>query len=365
MTDSLDKLRARIDELDAELVKRLNERLEIASAIGEQKKKDQGEIYVPAREKQVFERVASYNKGPMKAQSLQAIYREIMSASLALEHDIVVTYLGPPSTFTHQAARSKFGDSVTYRPCMNISDVFQAVVNKTCDYGVVPIENSTEGAVTHTLDEFPTTSAKICAEMYMSIEHHLFSRSPLKDIQTVYSNPNALGQCRQWLNQNLHAAEQISVPSTTQAAERAAREDGAAAVCSQLVSEEYDLPVQAENIQDIMGNRTRFLVIGRQFSDLTGEDKTAIVFSIHHRIGALQKALKVFSDHKLNMTKIESRPSKQRDWEYFFFVDLEGHIEDDPIRRALEELETHCTLLKVLGAFPRAVELEEDEEPDR
>jgi chorismate mutase/prephenate dehydratase len=298
--------------------------------------------------------VNQLNQGPLLQQSLEAVYREIMSASLALEHDTCITYLGPPSTYTHQAARSKFGSSVIYQPCTNISDVFQSVANKSSDYGVVPIENSTEGAVTHTLDEFLQTGAMICAEIYLLIEHHLLSKSDLSQIRTVYSNPNALGQCRVWLQQNLHQAELVPVTSTAKAAELAVNEEGAAAVCSILATELYDLPVQAKNIQDIHENSTRFLVIARNYGAATGDDKTSIMFSVHHEVGALHKALEVLEKHNLNMTKIESRPSKVKNWEYFFFVDIVGHANDEPIQKALEELERHCTVMKILGSFPRA-----------
>lgn len=354
MMDELNKLRAKIDELDEKLVELLNARVKVALEIGAAKKQSEHEIYVPAREKAVFDRVNNLNPGPLLQQSLEAIYREIMSASLALEHDTIITYLGPPSTYTHQAARSKFGSSVMYKPCINISDVFQSVVNKSSDYGVVPIENSTEGAVTHTLDEFLDTGAMICAEIYLPIEHHLLSRSGLSDIQKVYSNPNALGQCRVWLQQNLHQAELVPVTSTTKAAELAATEEGAAAVCSILAAELYDLPIQARNIQDIHENSTRFLVISRKYGTATGDDKTSIMFSVHHRVGALHKALAVLENHNLNMTKIESRPSKIKNWEYFFFVDIEGHAGDEQIEKALQELEGHCTVMKILGSFPRA-----------
>lgn len=358
MSEKLDPLRQQIDQLDGQLVELLNERVKIALAIGAHKKKDKGEVYVPAREKAVFDRVHGLNQGPLLDVSLDAIYREIMSASLALEHDTVITYLGPPSTYTHQAARSKFGSSVQYRACANISDVFHSVVNRSSDYGVVPIENSTEGAVTHTLDEFPETEAKICAEIFLPINHMLLSQSKPDQIQRVYSNPNALGQCRQWLHQNLHHAEVISVSSTVKAAEMAREDPLAAAICSRLASELYDLPVQAESIQDFEGNNTRFLVIARSYGPPTGDDKTAMMFGVHHKVGALQQALKVFSDHQLNMTKIESRPSKLKNWEYYFFIDLVGHADDPAIRSALNELDSYCTVMKILGAFPRGIPVE-------
>ena len=353
MSKELDILRSKIDELDNQLVHLLNERVKVALEIGAAKKQKQGEIYVPAREKAVFDRVNGLNEGPLLQQSLEAVYREIMSASLALEHDTTITYLGPPSTYTHQAARSKFGSSVIYEPCTNISDVFQSVVNKTSDYGVVPIENSTEGAVTHTLDEFMDTGAIICAEVYLPIEHHLLSKSELKNIRTVYSNSNALGQCRIWLHQNLPQANVVAVTSTARAAELAVEEEGTAAVCSVLASELYSLPIQAKAIQDIRGNSTRFLVIARNYGAATGEDKTSLMFSVEHKTGALHKALAVLDSAGLNMTKIESRPSKLKNWEYFFFVDVEGHAADDSIQAALGKLEPHCTILKVLGSFPR------------
>ncbi len=350
---TLDKLRRRIDELDAHLVELLNARTKAAIDIGQVKQANGQAIYVPAREKAVLERVAELNTGPLTAQSLCAIYREIMSAALALEHDLKIAYLGPSATFTHQAARARFGASVEYTACQTISDVFAAVQKGTADYGVVPIENSTEGAVTHTLDEFMDTPLRICAEIYLRITHHLMAAGPVEGIKRLYSNPQVFGQCRRWLAENMPQVDLVPVSSTARAAEMAAQEPDSGALASELAAELYGLTVWHHDIQDISGNTTRFLVVGAQYGEPTGNDKTSICFGVKHRAGALCAALDVLRKHGLNMTKIESRPSKTRQWEYVFFVDVEGHAADTKVAEALNELNEHCAVVTILGAYPR------------
>lgn len=350
----LDELRQRIDQLDTELVRLLNERTQVVLQVGEFKNEKQAEIYVPARELEVFQRVESLNEGPLPNSAMRAVYREIMSASLSLEHDIRIAYLGPAATFTHQAAREKFGGSVSYLSCETISDVFTAVQNRAADYGVVPVENSTEGGVTHTLDRFMYTPVKICAEIYLPIGHNLLAKCPAGEIQQIYSNPQVFGQCRRWLQDNLPGVGLVPVSSTARAAELASKEDGAAALASILASELYELDVLERDIQDLHGNRTRFLVISKAYGPATGLDKTAIMFTIRHKAGALYDALGVLKDAGLNMTRIESRPSKTKAWEYFFFVDVEGHARDTHVQESFDLLSEHCTMLTILGSFPRA-----------
>ncbi len=350
---SLDEIRKRIDELDARLVQLLNERTEAAMEIGRVKQETGQEIYVPSREKAVLDRVVSLNQGPLNNDSVMAIYREIMSAALALEHDLKIAYLGPQATFTHQAARSRFGASVHYEACQTIADVFAAVQKRTADYGVVPIENSTEGAVTHTLDEFLDTPLKICAEIYLPISHHMMAAVPKEQIKQLYSNPQVFGQCRQWLHDNMPGVDLVAVSSTARAAEMASKETHSGALASDLAAELYGLTVLSRDIQDLGGNTTRFLVVGKSYSDPTGTDKTSLCFGVRHEAGALCTALDVLRKHDLNMTKIESRPSKTRQWEYFFFVDVEGHAVDPKVKAALEALRDHCPVLTVLGAYPR------------
>jgi chorismate mutase / prephenate dehydratase len=353
---NLDDLRKRIDALDADLVRRLNERTEIVLEIGRLKKSQGEEVYVPAREKAVLERVASLNEGPLPKDAVQSIYREIMSASLALEHDIAIAYLGPPATFTHQAARQRFGGSVRYAPAETIGEVFSAVEKRTADYGVVPIENSTDGAVTHTLDQFTETPLKICAEIYLPISHSLLAAVPRERIRRLYSKPEVFGQCRRWLHENMPGVELISSSSTARAAETASKEPDAGALASALAAELYGLQVLAQDVQDLGGNTTRFLVISKGYGKPTGHDKTSLLFAVKHKVGALYDALSAFRKYGINMTKIESRPSKAKAWEYYFFVDVEGHADDEHVQKSLSELEEHCTLMTVLGAYPKASE---------
>lgn len=353
---NLDELRKKIDALDEQLVRLLNERTRLALDIGKLKQTAGEEIYVPAREKKILDRVAELGQGPLPRESVQAIYREIMSASLALEQKVVIAYLGPPATFTHQAARLKFGGSVHYADCETISDVFSSVEKRSAHYGVVPIENSTDGAVTHTLDQFADTPLKICAEVYLPISHNLLSAGPRDKIRKIYSKPEVFGQCRRWLHENMPGVELVSASSTARAAETAAREPGSAALASSLAAELYGLGLLEENVQDLGGNTTRFLVIAKAFGKPTGRDKTSVLFAVKHRVGALYDALASFKSYDINLTKIESRPSKAKAWEYYFFVDFEGHAEDAPVQKALKELGEHCTLMTVLGAYPKAAE---------
>ncbi len=351
---NLDDLREQIDSLDSEIVRLLNERINVVLKIGDEKKKEGAEIYVPARERQVFEKIKSLNAGPLPEESAHAIYREIMSAALALETEMKIAYLGPEATFTHQAARGKFGASVEYMPTSTIGEVFDRVQNRTADYGVVPIENSTEGAVTHTFDLFATTPLKICAEIYLPISQTLLSKYPRDEITKIYSKDVAFGQCRGWLRTNMPNAQQVAVDSTAHAVQLALENPGTAAIASSMASDMYDIEVLATNIQDIQGNTTRFLVIGQKFGPSTGNDKTSIVFGVKHKVGALYDALSVFKADNINMTKIESRPSKNKAWEYYFFVDIDGHASDEKVARALEDLQEHCTLMTILGSYPKA-----------
>lgn len=349
---NISELRRRIDSLDEQIVRLLNERARAALKIGQAKKSASRGVYVPSREKKVLAHVKEVNKGPLSDASILAVYREIMSGSISLEKDALVAYLGPVSTFTHQAARARFGVSVKTIPCETIGDVFGAVETGRADYGVVPIENSTEGAVTHTLDEFAVTPLKICAEIYLRISHHLMSRVERGNITRVLSNPQVFGQCRTWLNREMPGVELVPVTSTAKAAETAARDKRSAAIAGSLAAEMYGLNVLASDIQDMSGNMTRFLVIAKKYGKPSGRDKTSILFSVKHKAGALHSALGAFKKHGLNMTKIESRPGRLKAWEYVFFVDVEGHVQDERVSKALEDLRRHCTLMTVLGAYP-------------
>jgi len=348
-------LRKRIDGIDTRIVHLLNERAKVSQVIGQEKSKMKRMIYSPEREREVLQKIKSLNKGPMPLEACEAIYREIMSCSLSLERIKDVAYLGREGSFTQSAALKKFGSQVNYQPCDSIQEVFQKVEREDCDYGVVPIENSTEGAVTHTLDLFADSDLKIYSQILFHISHNLMSKVRMDKIKKVYSNAQVFGQCRNWLNEHLppRLVGQIAVASTTEAAHRAAQEKYAAAIASGLAAKVYNVPILKRNIQDIAHNTTRFLVIATQdVSAPTGNDRTSILFSIKDKVGALHAMLTPFYRNKINLTKIESRPSKRKAWDYYFFVDFVGHRLDKNVKRALNQLEDMCKYLKILGSYP-------------
>lgn len=349
---TLDKLRKKIDALDKKLINLLNSRASVTKDIGRIKISSGKNIYVPEREMQVLDRIKSLNKGPLKKSALEAIYREVMSASLALEKPLKIAYLGPQASFTNLAAIKKFGSSVSYLACNTIGDVFLEVEKGSADYGVVPIENSIEGAVSYALDVFVDSELKICAQLILEVTHNLLANCAKKKIRNVYSMPQVFGQCRIWLQKNLPNALLVDVSSTTRGAELAKKEKNAAAIASLLASKVYGLKVLASGIQDSAHNITRFLVVGKNVAARTGKDKTSLVFSIKDRVGALYEMLLPFRKYNVNLTKIESRPSKKKAWEYYFFVDILGHQHDPLVKRALKELENKCNYLKILGSYP-------------
>jgi chorismate mutase/prephenate dehydratase len=277
-----------------------------------------------------------------------------MSGARALQKRPKIAYLGPEATFTHIAAIKRFGSAVEYIKTDSITDVFTEVERRRADFGVVPIENSTEGAVNHTLDMFMESDLKICSEVVLEIEHNLLSKGSLSSIKKVYSNPQVLGQCRLWLEANLAQVELIPVSSTTKAAQIAAKGKTSAAIASKVAAERYGLKILAESIEDSPHNITRFLVIGKADVEPTGNDKTSIMFSVKDRVGVLHDMLGPFKRNRINLTKIESRPSKKQPWKYYFFVDMQGHIKDKKVRQALGELEKYCAYLKQLGSYPAA-----------
>ena len=351
---SLPKHRKAIDKLDAHIVRLLNERTKHVLAIGEIKIKAGEEIYAPHRERVVLQRICRKNKGPITNESLRAIYREIMSSALSLEKSLAVAYLGPEATFTHQAAIRRFGASLRYSPQKTVADVFTEVSKNRADYGVVPVENSTEGVVTHTLDMFVESDLKIVAQIVLKVQHCLLSKYKRSHIKKLYSHPQSLGQCRGWVQANLPRVEIIETSSNARSAEFAAREKNSAAIAGVLAAEKYKVPVLEYDIQDNASNATRFLVLGRQCSPPTGNDRTSMMFSIVHRVGALYRALAPFRRFRINMTKIESRPSKRKAWEYFFFVDCDGHMNDRKVAKAISMLSEHCSYVKVLGSYPNS-----------
>lgn len=351
---SLNGFRDKINKLDKEIIRLINERTEVALEIGKVKKGSGREIFVPAREKEVYERALKLNKGPIGAESIRAIYREVMSASLALEKELIVAFLGPQGTFSNQASVAKFGSSVSYQPLPSISEVFEEVERGKADYGVVPIENSIEGSIGQTLDGFLDSNLKVCSELFYQIHHYLYSKNKnISSIKKVYSNPQVFGQCRLWLNKHLPKATLVDTSSTARACEIALKEKDAAAIAGKQAKEIYKLPLLRANIQDSAGNCTRFFVLGKKESEKTGKDKTSILFSTADKVGALYKTLQPFEKNKINMSKIESRPTKKKAWEYVFFVDIEGHPSDKKVSSALKAVERKCKFFKILGAYPQ------------
>jgi len=349
---NITNIRNKINALDEKLVVLLNQRAALTQKIGEVKKEKKKSIYSPEREKEVLKRLKALNIGPISDTALQSIYREIMSSSLELENFSSVAYFGTEGSFTSMAAKQKFGDSVNYSSCRSILEVFRKVEEGSCGYGVVPIENSIEGAVTYTFDLLVDSELKICSQLLLKISHNLLSNSKLQHIQRVYSNPNALGQCRNWLSSHLPDVGEILVPSTTQAAQMAAKEENSAAIASSLASKVYGVKILKKDIQDVEHNTTRFLVIGTQDVPPTGNDRTSILFSIKDKVGALHAMLEPFYENKINLTKIESRPSKKKAWDYYFFVDFQGHRDDKNVQKALAELEGMCKYFKLVGSYP-------------
>ena len=354
-SDDIQKLRDKIDKIDNEVINLLNERTQLVLEIAKLKNREGREVYAPDRESEVYRKIDQVKKGPLKSDSLKSIYREVMSASLALEKPIKIAYLGPEATFTHMAALNKFGSSVAYQPCVTITEVFSEVEKRRAEYGVIPIENSTEGAVTHTLDMFMDSDLKICSEIVMPISHNVLSTSAtLKDVKRLYSNPQVFGQCRSWIEGHIPRAELIDMASTAAAAARALKEDASAAIASELAATIYGLNVLARGVEDSSSNVTRFLVVCRTVPAPTGNDKTSILISIKDRVGALSDMLDPIKKSKLNMTKIESRPSKKKAWEYFFFIYVEGHIADPHVKKTIDIVESQVRFLKVLGSYPAA-----------
>jgi chorismate mutase/prephenate dehydratase len=354
---SLEELRNRIDELDSQLVQLLNERARVVIEIGKLKNRTDKPVYAPDREKQVFAKIAQANEGPLPDRCLVAIWRELMSGSFVLEKPLRIGYLGPGGSFSHTAAMLKFGQSVEYEPLTDIRSIFDEISKSHCDLGIVPIENSIGGGVIETLDALIDYDVKICSEVLMAIHHNLLANCSLEGIEKIYSKPEVFAQCRNWLSATFKQTQTVPVASTAKAAQVAAEERGAAALGSKVAAELYGLKIVCENIEDIANNITRFLVVSREDAKPTGEDKTAILFSTAHKAGALADVLDVFKQYSVNLTNIESRPSKKRQWEYYFFVDFIGHRTEKQVREALEEARKHCLQLSILGSFPRAVEM--------
>lgn len=354
----LHQVRASIDALDEQIRRLINERAMLARETARIKQAfNLGEnCFRPEREAEVLQRVIARNQGPLSDKEIARLFREIMSACLALETPLKVAYLGPEGTFTEGAALKHFGHSVTTRPLITIDEVFREVEAGSAHYGVVPVENSTEGAITHTLDRFLVSPLRICGEVELRIHHHLLSLSEtMAKVSRLYAHQQSLAQCRRWLDAHLAGCERIPVNSNAEAARRAANEPDCAAIAGDRAREIYGLQALATNIEDEPGNTTRFLVIGSQTVVPGGNDKTSLLVSGPNRSGLLYDLLRPLAENGISMTRLESRPSRRALWDYVFFIDLEGHIEDCKVAAAVAALKAQASFLKLLGSYPRAV----------
>ena len=350
-------LRKGIDDIDRKILTLINDRISLGKQIGEIKEASGSPVLDRSREKQVIDRLSTLNKGPLKNEVLHHLYSEIMAATRQIQQAEQIAYLGPEATFTHIAAMKHFARSPLFLPQPSIQDVFSEVEKQICDYGVVPVENSSEGAVNHTLDLFVESDLRICAEIYQTISHDLLSISGSRDeITEIYSHPQALAQCRKWLRKHMPNCTLKECSSTTRAAQEASNKPASAAIASSEAAILYDLRVVASRIEDFVGNTTRFLVIGKKSVPETGNDKTSIMFVTAHAPGALYHVMEPIAKAEINMLKLESRPIKSANWNYCFFVDLAGHIQDTELGKTVEHLKSICQHLKWLGSYPRSIE---------
>jgi chorismate mutase / prephenate dehydratase len=355
---TLKKLRKRIDRLDASLLSLLNERGHLVREVGAIKQKNGQSIFVPGRERELLDQLRSHNPGPLSSEAIDGVFREIVHACRNLQKQLTVSYFGPEGSFTHQAALRSFGRGALFQPVRTIPDVFDEVEKGRADYGVVPIENSTDGVIYHTLDMFIESTLSISAELEMPIWHYLLGKAAAykdgRGVKILYSHYQPLAQCRRWIQTHLPDVKVIEASSTSEAARLASRTRGAVAIASRLAAQIYRLDILASRIEDTSNNSTRFLVIGTAEPQPTGRDKTSVMFSIKDRVGALYDILVPFKRARLNMTRIESRPTRQRAWEYIFFVDFLGHRLEKRVQQALQQLEKSCIFLKILGSYPRS-----------
>ncbi len=353
----LPQLREKIDQLDEQILALINQRAECAMEVAKTKLA-QGEtdsFYRPDREALVLRRIEEINPGPLSNDTAKYFFREIMSACLALEKPLEVAYLGPEGTFTQQAAFKHFGHAVKDIPVATIGEIFNAVENGHYQFGVVPVENSTEGVIAHTLDRFMTSSLKICGEVEIRVHHNLMGKmEDLSQVTEVYSHQQSLAQCRQWLSSNLAGVPCTAVSSNAEAARLASLDPSKAAIASAVAAEIYQLNILEKNIEDDCNNTTRFIIIGSLQPDSTGSDKTSILVSTGNQSGALYKILRPFAEHHISLSHIESRPSRQGLWEYVFFMDINGHQQDENVKKALHQLNENVQVMKILGSYPKA-----------
>jgi chorismate mutase/prephenate dehydratase len=359
--DALEKLRDRIDAIDKQLLELFNQRAGCAVDVAAIKRErnqasdESVDFFRPDREAQVIKRIKSLNNGPLSDDEVGRLIREVMSACLALEQPLKIAYLGPEGTFTQSAALKHFGHSVSTIPMSSIPDVFSSVESGHADYGLVPVENSTEGVISHTLDMFIDSSLKVCGEVEIRVHHHLAMRSQnVSAIRHIYSHQQSFAQCRRWLDQNFPGIERIPVSSNAEAARLASVEDDAAAICGLPAVEIFDLKICYQNIEDLSDNTTRFVIIGRQQVGPSGNDKTSLLISTKNIPGALLGLLQPLADHRISMNKIESRPAQGHKWAYVFFIDVDGHQQDQNVIEAFNELKQQAALFKILGSYPKA-----------
>jgi chorismate mutase/prephenate dehydratase len=358
---TLDDLRKRIDDLDLEILALLKDRARCALEVAEVKQRESGGeapiYYRPEREAQVLRNIIDKNPGPLTNEKVQQVYRQIMSACLALEQPLAVAYLGPEGTFTQLATLKQFGNSVIGQPMVTVDDVFREVAAETCNYGVVPVENSTEGVISHTLDNFLNSSLRICGEVVLRIHHHLMIAPDADEasIKKIYSHQQTLAQCRRWLDGHYPKVPRLTATSNAEAARLVLEEKDAAAIAGEIAAEIYGLRILSKKIEDELDNTTRFLVVGREDIGPSGKDKTSIMVSTHNQPGALYKLLEPFHRHDISLTSIETRPSRSGKWSYVFFIDFEGHCEDDKVQTVMGEIDNDALEVKVLGSYPRAL----------
>ncbi len=354
----LSELRQKIDSIDEQILKLINQRAECAIEVAKTKmaQGETGNFYRPDREALVLRRIQELNPGPLSDETAMWFFREIMSACLALEKPLEVAYLGPEGTFTQQATFKHFGHAVKDIPVATIQEIFTAVENGHYQFGVVPVENSTEGVIAHTLDQFINSPLKICGEVEIRVHQNLMGKmDDLKQITEVFSHQQSLAQCRQWLNIHLPGIPCTAVSSNAEAARLAAQNSDKAAIAGKVAAELYNLNVLEKNIEDDCKNTTRFIIVGNISPDSTGNDKTSILVSTRNESGALYNILRPFAQYQIGLSHIESRPSRQGLWEYVFFIDINGHAQDEGVRQALAALEENVNLLKILGSYPKAV----------
>lgn len=357
---TLAQLREQIDQVDQQLQQLINDRAHLAQAVAAVKRKEEGDIssfYRPEREAEVLRQVKARNQGPLDAETVARLFRELMSACLALEQPLKIAFLGPEGTFTHQAVLKHFGHAVTSVPMAAIDEVFREVDAGAADFGIVPVENSTEGVVTHTLDTFMESGLKICGEVELRIHHHLMigEHGKRDSISRIYSHQQTLAQCRKWLDSQMPQAERIAVASNAQAAKRLKDEWNAAAIAGEMAAEIYNLEIIQRNVEDRPDNTTRFIIIGRQDTPPSANDKTSIMASGKNRPGLLYSVLEPFKRHDVNLTRLESRPSRMEKWNYVFFIDFAGHRDDAQVKQVLADLEADQLTIRFLGSYPKAV----------